>query len=66
MKKYRVTVSGQTWYTIDVEATSPAEAEEIVYQRLCNDDEDTFRNSLNATDDDWYVCEGEAFELEGD
>ena len=64
MKKYRVTVSCQTWYTIDVNAMSSAEAEEKIYQKLCNDDKDVFRNSLEAYDDNWYVVEGESYEVE--
>ena len=62
--KYRVTISQQIYYTDDIEANSPEEAEKIANERL-REDEKGYLDSLEAYDDyGAYVVEGEAFEIE--
>ena len=63
MKTYRVTISCQTYYTDDIVADSAKEAERIANEKLCNDPNDKYRDSLDAYDDAWYVCNGEAYKV---
>lgn len=63
MKTYRVTVSCQEYYEVDVDANTPEEAEKIISEKLNKDYYDEFKDSLESYDDVWYVCEGETREL---
>lgn len=63
MAKYRVTLSSYQYHTVDVEADSPDEAENIVNERL-NRDEYSLANEYNTYDEGTYVVGGEAYEVE--
>lgn len=59
MDTYIVTISCQTYFTDNIIANSAEEAEKIANEKLANDPNDKYRDSLVAYDDEWYVCEGE-------
>lgn len=62
MSKYRVTMANIQYYTVDIEAASPKEAEEIA-----NDDYLTeLGTSIMAYDGDSYVVKSEAYEVKED
>ena len=62
MSKYRVTMANIQYYTVDIEADSPKEAEEIAD----NDYLTELGTSIIAYDGDSYVVEGTAYEVKED
>ena len=59
MNKYRVTLANVQYYTVDIEADSPKEAEEIANDEYLTE----IGNSLMAYEGESYVVEGEAYEI---
>lgn len=62
MSKYRVTMANIQYYTVDIEADSPKEAEEIADDDYLTE----LGNSIMAYDGDSYVVEGETYEVKED
>lgn len=59
MSKYRVTMANIQYYTVDIEADSPEEAEEIADDDYLTE----LGTSIMAYDGDSYVVEGETYEI---
>lgn len=59
MSKYRVTMANIQYYTIDIEADSPEEAEEIADDDYLTE----LGTSIMAYEGDSYVVEGETYEI---
>lgn len=59
MSKYRVTMANIHYYTADIEADSPEEAEKIAKDDYLTE----LGTSIMAYDGDSYVIEGEAYEI---
>lgn len=62
MSKYRVTMANIQYYTVDIEADSPEEAEEIADDDYLTE----LGTSIMAYDGDSYVVEGETYEIKED
>lgn len=58
MSKYRVTLANVQYYTVDIEADSDLEAEEIAVGRL-----DELGTGIQPYDGESYVVEGETYEV---
>lgn len=61
MSKYRVTLTNVQYYTVDIEAESETEAEEIAEGRL-----NELGTGIMAYDGASYVVEGETYKVEED
>lgn len=59
MSKYRVTMANIHYYTADIEANSPKEAEEIAKNNYLTE----LGTSITAYDGDSYVVEDETYEV---
>lgn len=62
MSKYRVTLANIHYYTVDIEADSPEEAEEIADDDYLTE----LGTSIMAYDGNSYVVEGETYEVKED
>lgn len=62
MSKYRVTMANIHYYTVDIEADSPEEAEEIADDDYLTE----LGTSIMAYDGNSYVVEGETYEVKED
>ena len=62
MSKYRVTMANIQYYTVDIEADSPKEAEEIADNYFLTE----LGTSIIAYDGASYVVEGETYEVKVD
>ena len=62
MSKYRVTMANIHYYTADIEANSPEEAEEIAKDDCLTE----LGTSIMAYDGESYVIEDETYEIKED
>lgn len=62
MSKYSVTMANIQYYTVDIEADSPKEAEEIANDNYLTE----LGTSIMAYDGDSYVVEGGTYKVKED
>lgn len=60
MSKYRVTMANIHYYTVDIEANSPEEADEIAEDNYLTE----LGTNIMAYDGESYVVEGETYKIE--